>query len=302
MDSHKNARSTVRSREDIARKVVEQGVMLKLAAASLSITPKTAAKWVRRFRENGVEGLRDRSSRPNRVRCPTPEPQIEIVVALRRQRWAGSRIASQTGLSRATVCRILRRLKLNRIRDLEPLRVYPRYEHEAAGDMLHLDIKKLPRFTSGLFHITRNERDRVRGGGYEYVHAAIEPALSKAEGTTAASPSPPSTRTNRLTPQSLPSSPPSPGTLCSVSASKPSSPTTDPATAPASSSTPAGWRESNTAAPDPTPQEPMERQNASSKQRSENGLMLVSTKAQNKENQGSHTGSTTTTGIDHTVA
>jgi len=40
---------------------------------------------------------------------------------LRRQRWTGVRIARQLGLSRATVSRVLRRLGLNRILDLEPL-------------------------------------------------------------------------------------------------------------------------------------------------------------------------------------
>jgi transposase InsO family protein len=40
--------------------------------------------------------------------------------------------------------------------------------------MLHLDIKKLGRFRSGAFHISGCERDRVRGGGFEYVHVAID--------------------------------------------------------------------------------------------------------------------------------
>ena len=36
MDSHKNARLTARSRELLARKVVEQGVTLKLASTRTS--------------------------------------------------------------------------------------------------------------------------------------------------------------------------------------------------------------------------------------------------------------------------
>jgi transposase InsO family protein len=163
MDSHQNARLTARSRELLARRVVEQGV-----------TAKTAAKWVRRYREGGAASLGDRSSRPRRLRCPTAEAQVDIVAGLRRQRWTGYRIAGHTGLSRATVSRILRRLKLNRIRHLEPVTVYPRYEHEAPGDMLHLDIKKLGRFTSGAFRVSGCERDRVRGAGFEYVHVAID--------------------------------------------------------------------------------------------------------------------------------
>jgi len=174
MDSHKNARLTARSRESLARRVVEEGVTLKLAAASFSVTAKTAAKWVRRYREGGDAGLADRSSRPHRLRCSTPEAQIEMVVCLRRQRWTGHRIAGHTGLSRATVSRILRRLRLNRIRHLEPVPVYPRYEHAAPGDMLHLDIKKLARITSPAFRATGQQRDRLRGGGFEYVHVAID--------------------------------------------------------------------------------------------------------------------------------
>jgi transposase len=57
MDYHQNARLTVVSREQMCRKVVEQGLTLKRAAASFNVSPKTAAKWVRRYRE---------------AACPTP--------------------------------------------------------------------------------------------------------------------------------------------------------------------------------------------------------------------------------------
>ena len=41
--------------------------------------------------------------------------------------------------------RILARLKLSRMRDLEPPVAVQRYEHAAPGDLLHLDIKRLVR-------------------------------------------------------------------------------------------------------------------------------------------------------------
>src|ERR1035437_1210598 len=174
MDCHKNARLTPLSRGLLARKVVEQGVTLKLAAASFSVTAKTAAKWVRRYREHGPDGLTDRSSRPHRPhQTPTPE-RVDRVATLRRQRWTGYRIAQHTGLSRATVSRILRRLKLNRMRHLEPVPVYPRYEHEAPGDLLHLDIKKLGRIVRPSHRVTGDQRDKVHGAGWEYVHVAID--------------------------------------------------------------------------------------------------------------------------------
>jgi len=174
MDYHQHARLTVFSREQMAKTVLEEGFTLKLAAASFNVSAKTAAKWVCRYRELGVAGLRDRNSRPQRLRQPTSPELVSRVEALRRERWTGQRIAQQTGLSRATVSRILRRLKLSRMRDLEPKLPVQRYEHAAAGDLLHLDIKKLGRIVRPSHRVTGDRRDSVDGAGWEYVHVAID--------------------------------------------------------------------------------------------------------------------------------
>jgi transposase InsO family protein len=174
MDIHKNARLTLLLRGELAKAVVVQGLTLKRAAARFNVSPKTAAKWVRRYREAGVAGLVDRSSRPQRLRAPTSSEQVTRVEALRHQRWTGYRIAQATRLSRATVSRILRRLKLNRMRDLEPRPVVQRYEHAAPGDLLHLDIKRLVRIARPSHRVTGNRRDKVPGIGAEYVHVAID--------------------------------------------------------------------------------------------------------------------------------
>ena len=94
MDNHhKNARLTVHSREQLARRVLEQGMTLKLAAVTFSVSEKTAAKWVRRYRELGRAGLGNRSSRPLRSPRTTSSTLIEKVLALRRLRYNGWRIA-----------------------------------------------------------------------------------------------------------------------------------------------------------------------------------------------------------------
>jgi transposase InsO family protein len=174
MDYHQHARLTVFSRGALAKKVLEDGFTLKLAAASFNVSAKTAAKWVGRYREQGAGGLRDRSSRPCRLRQPTSPELVQRVEALRRERWTGFRIAQQTGLSRATVSRILRRLQLNRMRDLEPKPAVQRYEHARPGDLLHLDIKKLGRIVRPSHRVTGDRRDSVEGAGWEYVHVAID--------------------------------------------------------------------------------------------------------------------------------
>jgi hypothetical protein len=101
-------------------------------------------------------------------------PAAARVEALRRERWSGHRIAQHTGLGWATVSRILRRLKLSRMRDLEPKPPLQCYEHARAGDLLHLDIKKLGRIVRPSHRVTGDRRDSVEGAGWEYVHVAID--------------------------------------------------------------------------------------------------------------------------------
>ena len=174
MDIHKNARLTFLSREALAQSVLLQGRSFSSAAAAFRVSPKTAAKWVRRYQQLGRSGFQDRSSRPHRSPRRTRSELVQAVAGLRRQRWTGCRIAHSLGLSRATVSRILRRLHLNRIRDLEPAPVVLRYEHAAPGDLLHLDIKRLVRIGRVGHRITGDRRSRLKGVGYEFVHVAID--------------------------------------------------------------------------------------------------------------------------------
>lgn len=174
MNLHKNARLTPIMREHLVRQVVEQGMSRRQAAIRFQVSDRTAGKWVNRYRIHGLDGLLDRSSRPHRLRRPTPGPVVARVEQLRRERWTGVRIAQHAGLSRTTVSRILRRLKLSRQRDLEPRVPVVRYEHAAPGDLLHLDIKKLGRFRAVGARIHGDMSRRTRGMGWEYVHVAID--------------------------------------------------------------------------------------------------------------------------------
>jgi transposase InsO family protein len=173
MDYHQNACLTVYSREQLARRVLEQGVTLKLAAASFNVSAKTAAKWVLRYREHGRCGLGDRSSRPHSSPRRTPSSLFEGVLALRRLRYNGWRIAQALGLSRATVCRILRRAGMNRLRSLDPPPPAVRYEHKRPGDLIHFDIKRLARIVQPGHRVHGDYTRKTTGAGYEYLHIAI---------------------------------------------------------------------------------------------------------------------------------
>ena len=174
MDLHQNARLTPRSREALAIRVVAEKLTLNAAAAAFNVSAKTARKWVLRYRAHHRAGLYDHSSRPHHSPRQTPADLAAQVLVLRRQRWTGVRIAQTTGLSRATVSRILRRHKLNRMRDLEPVLPVRRYEHPHPGDLLHLDIKKLARIAKPGHRLTGDPRDETRGAGWERLHVAID--------------------------------------------------------------------------------------------------------------------------------
>ncbi|HEY4949017.1 MAG TPA: leucine zipper domain-containing protein, partial [Candidatus Acidoferrales bacterium] len=53
MDIHKNARLTFVRREQLAEKVILQGSTLNSAAAEFNVCARTAAKWTRRYRQQG---------------------------------------------------------------------------------------------------------------------------------------------------------------------------------------------------------------------------------------------------------
>lgn len=174
MDYQQNARLTVHSREQLARKVLLERCTVKVAAASFHVSAKTAAKWVRRYREGGPEALGDRSSRPHHCPRQTGFTFRERVLALRRLRWNGWRIAREVKLSRATVSRILRRAGMNRLRSLDPPPPVVRYEHQHPGDLIHFDIKRLARIVQPGHRIHGDRTRETRGAGYEYVHIAID--------------------------------------------------------------------------------------------------------------------------------
>jgi transposase InsO family protein len=178
MNVHKNARLTWHSRAELVRRVLAEGQVPMAVATAMGVTAKTVGKWVARFVAEGPAGLVDRSSRPHRLHRPTPEASVERIEALRRQRWTGKQIAQETGVSPATVSRVLKRLGLSRIKDLEPAAPIIRYERKAPGEMIHIDIKKLGRFDRVGHRITgdRTGQSNSRGIGWEFVHVCIDDA------------------------------------------------------------------------------------------------------------------------------
>ncbi len=177
MDMHKNARLTPHGREHLIRMVLG-GQTPQAASEAAGVCPRTGRKWVERFEQEGLAGLQDRNSRPHRLRQPTPQPVIDRIESLRRQRMPGKEIAATVGVSAATVSRTLKRLGLSKLSALEPAEPPRRYERERPGEMIHIDIKKLGKFDQIGHRITgdRKGQSNSRGVGWEYVHVCIDDA------------------------------------------------------------------------------------------------------------------------------
>jgi transposase InsO family protein len=174
MNTHNNARLTAKGREDMVRAVVEHGSSRAEAARQFNTTAKTVAKWVERFKAEGVDGLRDRSSKPRSLPSQIPLATADAVERLRRERKTQEHIAAELGLSKASVSRILKRRGLSLLSSLEPQQPRPRYERKTPGEIIHLDIKKLGRIDGIGHRISGDRTKRARGIGWEFAHVAVD--------------------------------------------------------------------------------------------------------------------------------
>jgi transposase InsO family protein len=187
MRLHANARlSVIRRREMVEMVLVEQRSIAEAARAA-GVSTRTCVKWLRRFEAEGQLGLLDRSSAPQTVANRTDENTIAVIAALRRLRFTGPEIADVLQRPLSTVSGILTRIGMGRLGRLG-LAPAERYERAVAGELIHIDVKKLGRIREGagkrVTGVKRNpkRRRRDRDGhdrgiiGWEYVHIAIDDA------------------------------------------------------------------------------------------------------------------------------
>ena len=177
---HANAALTPKQRLKLATRVVDEGWSLSEAAAAAEVSERTARKWVRRYRDEGEAGLVDRPSAPASQAGATPPERVDAIAALRRVRMTGAEIAELLDMALSTVQGILTRIGLGKLSRLEPPEPPNRYERARAGELIHIDVKKLGRIGHrGAGHRVTGNRgagQRSRGAGWEYVHVCIDDA------------------------------------------------------------------------------------------------------------------------------
>ena len=173
---HQNAKLTPAGRALLVRRVLEEGQAPVEVGRTLGVSRRTVYKWIGRYQAEGEAGLADRSSRPHVSPRRLARRQVKTIRRLRRRRWSGTKIARRLSLTRSTVSLWLRRLGMGRLRDLEPKKEPVRYEWSRAGELVHIDTKKLGRIGCVWHRIHGDRRRSSRGVGWEFLHVCIDDA------------------------------------------------------------------------------------------------------------------------------
>jgi transposase InsO family protein len=188
---HRNARLAPAGRLILVQRVLS-GRPVAHVAKELGVSRQCAHRWVSRFRRDGMAGLLDRSSRPRSTPAATSAAVTARLLELRRRERLGrDELARRFGVSPSTASRIIARAGLPRLHELDPVtgiriraarRTQLRYEHAAAGDLIHIDVKKLGRIPhgggwriDGPDTIDHN-KGRIKSSklGFDYVHVAVD--------------------------------------------------------------------------------------------------------------------------------
>jgi len=179
---HRNAPLTVEGRRRLCNRIEEDGYTIAQAAESMHISRQTASKWWHRYLVSGLAGLEDRPSRPRSCPHRTPARLERRVVALRQSRKLGpARLGPIVGLPASTTHKILVRHHLSRLAymDRPSGRVIRRIETDHAGELVHLDVKKLAKIPPGGGWRVHGRGWQRLGGkaarvGYGYIHSAVD--------------------------------------------------------------------------------------------------------------------------------
>jgi transposase InsO family protein len=188
---HRNAPLTETGRLRLARCIVDDGWSIRRSAERFQVSHTTAARWAKRYREHGIAGMSDRSSRPRHSPARTPRRVERRICKVRvTHRLGPARIAARLGLPASTVHRVLVRYGMPPLAHLDRATAtrIRRYERERPGELVHVDVKKLGNIPDGGGHrvlgrtqgnknrqtTTPVRRNRKPVIGYGFLHTALD--------------------------------------------------------------------------------------------------------------------------------
>jgi transposase InsO family protein len=150
--------SIVSSRAEFVALASVDGVNLRALCRQFGISAPAGYKWLKRYRQQGTEGLHNASRRPHHSPGETSPKMVALVVRLRTQHraWGARKLRARlqaTGHSEvpsaSTIQAILQREGLVTPRDSQKHRAFQRFEHGAANDLWQMDFKGHFALTSG---------------------------------------------------------------------------------------------------------------------------------------------------------
>ena len=105
----------------------------------------------------------------------TAEQEEPILTARRETNLGPGRLAGIVRQPRSTIWKVLRRHGLSR-RPAGVRQSFRRYEWSRPGALLHMDVKKLARFSVPGHRVTgdRSTKDLHRGIGYDHLHCVVD--------------------------------------------------------------------------------------------------------------------------------
>jgi|HubBroStandDraft_3_1064219.scaffolds.fasta_scaffold167680_2 hypothetical protein len=166
---YENASLTPKGREAMARSVIDGACRRLGRRGSFAPRPRpspsgsnVSASRARRACATVRRGPIHRQAKPSQACRLGGGRGFAKAAPYRRANW-------RRGVSLATVSRMLKRLGLNRLSPLEPAEPVRRYERAAPGEIFHIDIKKLGKFSRIGHRVTgdRTDQSNTRGVGWE---------------------------------------------------------------------------------------------------------------------------------------
>src|SRR3954454_10517745 len=110
MKLHGNARTCPKSRKLLVERIESGSWSVTAAAEAAGVSERTAYRWLRRWREQGEQGLLDRSCAPRSIPHRTPPDRVAVIAALRRLYMTAAEIAEVLRMALSTVSAVLKRI------------------------------------------------------------------------------------------------------------------------------------------------------------------------------------------------
>lgn len=136
-------------REAFISKALAAGANIRSLCREYEISPTTAYKWLRRYRDRGTMALADISRRPRHSPKQTPSELEAAVLSLRRTHpaWGARKIAASlrrqglTPPAASTITRLLHREGLIDLSESHKHQAWKRFEHPHPNDLWQMDFK-----------------------------------------------------------------------------------------------------------------------------------------------------------------